>query len=604
MNKNHIRSHLVKLPETDTKMVESLVDPVDKQNVPKAVMLIQLIDKLQTLDTTNYTPSQLNEHRALVAIGAIFSAFMNPFINVNMSLTEQLTSLSKYAHAAFVLYSKHSTGFMTAPLYADSEAITKDTYFCVAKQQALDLMAYYYSLLSGTDRLENNFCLARTQTHHRNFDILDLANKLATSSLIDSIYLRNPDLDTGSRRLKTSGVIGVDHVNPKSWVGDVSVGRVSLQACWEEGRAQAATLISSIYPEDPAPDFNALFREPQHDLLRPEGRYVGVSNQVDLSLGDDISQIPNGPHTPTETVGLPPDLDNISDESDADDGDTNDEQDDGGSEGGNEDGDSDGEGGELEDFLPDSIDEPLDGFRDKAEEWLKIGGQRYHKASLIAQQLKANRSKKVVERTLRVRGLTLEDLRKHPPVAPIGEDNFKVGDLAATLVRTDAAVCLAVFQATAIRKDRSTQHIISMETLTSRDSKYRVEGQVLHLVQGRPDLWAWLPHCFLKVSKPKKGSAHHKSGTQDFTLTVQGPLCYRVNPDISPTSQALPEMDLGSGDPRTWTFHDCHLRDLTEHIWAEFIPENVHPNEIFDEVEALPHIWDLDEFPYKSLSGE
>ena len=198
-------------------------------------------------------------------------------------------------------------------------------------------------------------------------------------------------------------------------------------------------------------------------------------------------------------------------------------------------------------------------------------------SSDLAQHLKANRSKKVVERTLRVRGLTLDDLRNHPPVAPTSEDNFQVGDLAATLVRTNTYVCLVVFQATAIRKDQSTQHIIGMETLTGRDSKYRVEGQVLHLVQDCPDLWAWLPHHFSKVSKPKKGSACHKSRTRDFTLTVQGPLCYRVNPDISPVSQALPTTGLSFGDQQTWTFHDCHLRDLTEHIWAAFMPEKVHP---------------------------
>ena len=54
-NKNHIRSHLIQLPELDAKMIESLVDPVDKQNVPKAVALIQLINKLKTLDTADYS---------------------------------------------------------------------------------------------------------------------------------------------------------------------------------------------------------------------------------------------------------------------------------------------------------------------------------------------------------------------------------------------------------------------------------------------------------------------------------------------------------------------------------------------------------------------
>ena len=178
VNKYHLHSHLTRLPETNTKMVDLLLDPVDTQNVPKAVTLIQLTNKLQTLDTVSYTPSQADEHKALTAIGAVFSAFMDPFIYSNVSLAEQLTSLSKYAHAAFALYAKHSTNFMTSPLYADSQAAVKDIFFCVAKQQVLDPTADFHIILCGTDCLETDFCLARTQTHHRNFDISDLANKL------------------------------------------------------------------------------------------------------------------------------------------------------------------------------------------------------------------------------------------------------------------------------------------------------------------------------------------------------------------------------------------------------------------------------------------
>ena len=56
----------------------------------------------------------------------------------------------------------------------------------------------------------------------------------------------------------------------------------------------------------------------------------------------------------------------------------------------------------LEDLLPDSAESSFD---PSAEDWLEISGECYLKASLVSQHLKANRSKKVVERTLRVRGL-------------------------------------------------------------------------------------------------------------------------------------------------------------------------------------------------------
>ena len=236
-------------------------------------------------------------------------------------------------------------------------------------------------------------------------------------------------LDAGSRRLKVSGAIGIDHLNPKSWCGDVNVNNVSLQLCWEVGRNQAAALISSIYPGNSVVDFSAVFSLADHDLLRPGGRYVGFLGEADLSTADD--------HPGTR------------------------DDEDNGCSGDEGDGDN-GAGGDLEDLLPDSADEPLDGFNRSTEDWLEIDGQRYLKASLVSQHLKANRSKKVVERMLRVCGLTLDDLRKHPPetsLDPSG-DNFQVGDLAATLVRTESSVSLAILQAIAVRKGQRTQHII------------------------------------------------------------------------------------------------------------------------------------------------
>lgn len=178
--------------------MEALVDPANKQNVPKAVTLIQSLGQLGSLDVSNYGPLKLHEHHSLIAVGEIFCAFANPFINVTWSLSEQLTLLSKYAHTVFAIYSKHLTDFMTSALYADSQAAVKDIFFCVAKQQLLNSSVDFYLIHSGTDRLETDFCLARTQNHHQNFDILDLAGKLATSSLIDAIYARNPTLNASS----------------------------------------------------------------------------------------------------------------------------------------------------------------------------------------------------------------------------------------------------------------------------------------------------------------------------------------------------------------------------------------------------------------------
>jgi hypothetical protein len=216
-----------------------------------------------------------------------------------------------------------------------------------------------------------------------------------------------------------------------------------VQLCWEAGRKQAAALVSLIYPGDPIVDFT-VFCLADHDLLWPTGRYIGFSNEADFSIID------NQPDTEAATephLDGPQSTTNVTDDSEGDS--------DGGDDRGCEEDVDNGAGGDLEDLLPDSADEPIDGFHSSTKDWLEINGQHYLKASLISQHLKANRSKKVVERTLQVCGLTFNDLWKCPPetfLDPSG-DNFHVGDLAAILVRIGFLICLVILQAIGIRKD-------------------------------------------------------------------------------------------------------------------------------------------------------
>ncbi|KAF9789378.1 hypothetical protein BJ322DRAFT_1018049 [Thelephora terrestris] len=450
---------------------------------------------------------------------------------------------------------------MTSALYADSQAAVKDIYFCVAKQQLLDSHQKFYLIHCGTDRLEMDFCHARTQNHHRNFDILDLAGKLAMSSLIDLIFVRNPTLDAGSRRLKVTGVVGVDHLNPKSWIGDVSVGKVSLQWCWEEGRKQAAQLISSLYPGDPVADFEAAFCLDSHDLLRPGGRYVGFSAEADPLIADDQLD------------------DTAVAETHSHDG-CGDDGEDGFSD---NDAESSRDDMDLEDLLPDSTDNSLDSFYNRGDEWLEIDGQQYLKSSLVTQHLKANCSKKVVERTLRC--------PTELPVDPDG-DNFQVGDLAVTLVRTDSLVCLAIIQAIGICKDQNTHHVVKTEALYDSKEGYTVQVEVLRIVQASSDMWAWPPHDFVKVSKPTKQKTKTLA-VKDFALSVPGFLCHRISPQS--LDATLP------CDSETWAFDATELLQLVQSVWSDFRPEN--EDDLEEKTELLPRIWSSGGLPYTDQTG-
>ena len=153
-----------------------------------------------------------------------------------------------------------------------------------------------------------------------------------------------------------------------------------------------------------------------------------------------------------------------------------------------------------------------------------------------------------------------------------------------------------ILQAIGIRKDQNTQHIIKTEALHEPKQDYSVQGEVLQVLQVSSETWAWLPHDFVKVSKPRK-SQHKKSAVRDYTLSVPGFLCYRINPEVSPD----PFDQNPLNDNHTWTFHSNELLDLLRLAWSDFRPEN--DRELEDKLELLPQVWSSEGFPYVDSTG-
>jgi hypothetical protein len=84
----------------------------------------------------------------------------------------------------------------------------------------------------------------------------------------------NLDLDKGHCWLSLKDAMGIDHVNPKSWQGKVCVGDVNLNEQWDKGRKKAEKILRNLYNHEFS--FQREFSNPQHDILRPRGSYVGV----------------------------------------------------------------------------------------------------------------------------------------------------------------------------------------------------------------------------------------------------------------------------------------------------------------------------------------
>ena len=369
---------------------------------------------------------------------------------------------------------------------------------------------------------------------------------------------------------------------------------VSLQVCWEKGRDEAQSFLSSLFPPDERDDFSTIFSQHNHDLLRPFGSYIGFSGDPDLS--DDTSgasQRQGGPGGEDLTDGAenaPPD----SDEQDLADRTEDalsieDEQD----------------MADLEERLPDVIGEPI--LDHTPKDWLVIDGNKYRKSSIVAQYLKADRSKKLVERTLRVRGLTLDNLRKHSAIeipSNPESDNFCVGDIAATLACTDSSLCLMVIQAIAIRKETASLHSVAMDTLKDPKSGIHVQAQVVQLVQTDPGVWAWPPHEFLRVSKPKttkSASKRSKNTIHDLMILCPGWLCSPVTPEIRNAHELFPDLSPGLAPERAWVLSSESLSTLSELSWSEARQNGVCGMDGISE--TFPLIEDPNSLPYRDKNG-
>lgn len=249
----HFEDFLITLMVMDklsNKQAHKLLDPVDKQNVPKAINLLQTLKEQSVLMPDDANPTCLSRLKRVNLLSIILSKFLQPFIDVNLTLSEQIKSLLTYSHLITALYRKHQTSFMNSVLFANSQSLVKNIIFTVARYQILDKSIKYYVILEGTDQLESVFSNARTQDHARNFDILQLAHKLSIGAEVNAIFEHNPKLDRGHVCCNLYRVRGVDHVNPKSWKGDVTVGKVDLLKEYLAVCDEADSILHSFLKEN------------------------------------------------------------------------------------------------------------------------------------------------------------------------------------------------------------------------------------------------------------------------------------------------------------------------------------------------------------------
>lgn len=202
----------------DAAKLESIFNPKDHMNVKNAVILLSSIyDLLMSMDLESLTPDM----QTLALLGRFCGFLVRPFKTPSMSLSLQLKSLSAAGHLLLVLFRLNPTSFCPGQRYYDIQSMIKNAFWTVAKQQLLDEEQHFYITQLGEDRLEVTFGIYRLKDNSQNVDILQLAQRASSTAETTRIFARHPDWDRGHQRLRMEGVEGVDHTNPRSWIGDV-----------------------------------------------------------------------------------------------------------------------------------------------------------------------------------------------------------------------------------------------------------------------------------------------------------------------------------------------------------------------------------------------
>ncbi|KAI0373378.1 hypothetical protein BV20DRAFT_1034096 [Pilatotrama ljubarskyi] len=196
--------------------------------------LLAAIHNVPSLPPDGCDPSEIQEAAVIGAVSEMFGSFMDAFIRVDWSLSEQLAALSKYAHMSFTLFRLGGNNVRPHQLYSDTHCTVKNAYFCMAKQQALDSTQPFYLFWVGDDRLEELFGIVRMiGGHDPNVLLLQLLDRIGAALNVDAVYSCNPDLNpAGHQQLKVTSAEKADHLNPESRCGNAIVGDINLEATW------------------------------------------------------------------------------------------------------------------------------------------------------------------------------------------------------------------------------------------------------------------------------------------------------------------------------------------------------------------------------------
>ena len=297
-----LRFHL-EANKVPSHRIAYLLNPTDRQDVTLCFTLLKEIWSLPPPAPTD-KPGFVAARGALRMLGSLFRHLVLPFVQVSLSLHDQLVHLSAAAHLMVYLFTARDARNKAMPslTFKDILLLVKNAYFCVAKAKIHTPDGKFYLVLNGTDRLESTFGMVRMMVgNNANADILTLGHRLSHAVECLNILSEHPDWDRGPRCLQLHGIEDsngdvrskCDHITPESWEGNVNVGNISLITAWNLGRQ---TLASEFLASDIEEALMELERK-GYDMEFPFGQLAESPEASDNNDDDECDGTPDAQAT-------------------------------------------------------------------------------------------------------------------------------------------------------------------------------------------------------------------------------------------------------------------------------------------------------------------
>ncbi|KAF8330036.1 uncharacterized protein EI90DRAFT_2996770 [Cantharellus anzutake] len=518
--------------------INNVLNVTDKQDVTTMLNLMDMIWRLPSPPPT-FLPIQHKSRIALNHLSKILQWLILPYINIGLSLYEQLKYLSAAAHLSYIFYTHKNTrsSFLPAALYRDIQIMVKNVFFCVAKAKRDKPNGNFYIILLGTDRLEWMFGFTRAENGYNvNFGTYSLSNRISGAVECHAILSEHPEWDRGPRRLRLRGFTDaggieqkVDHINPASWKGNVQVASVQLVSAWKAGRYLVEN-DKDLTEFDPAQKLNELESQRGPDLLNPFGSSIHDEDIEDSTHTYDLQPFPEG-LTASAISSL-----------------------------------------ELEDLADNEY-----AHQSGLESTIELpDGKRVHKAKVLREFTKYSTTSNSTDRLRRVANISkfaqpVSSLSHHiGDDAVVGPECILVQDPIAVLLRCGGIPFLGIAQVNSIKVDGSSQTSVEKDLL--REEKVSFGIQILHLKPSN-----------VALSDGAEGDWVWEKGV-DASIVVPGKYLQQIGPELVNGKTGGAVGIIGYG------FRSDELRELTAMMFKSLSG---------DDLRAMVEIKHTDSFPYR-----